>query len=140
MNKKAIVEERMFLWIFYILLIIIIVIMLYLRIQDATTDTGFNKRFLSRDIALTIDTLYAAPNNVNLEYKISNKPNFVVLVKDGKVEVNTAEDIGAKLGAGKFSFAEDLNIEKLDKQLSKISDELVLKFKKFENKIEIEVK
>ena len=66
-NKRGILEEP--LW-FLIDLIIISIVFYYSAsyVDQITSTTIFEKIFLSKDIALLIDSLYASPEEIELQY------------------------------------------------------------------------
>lgn len=68
-NKKAEgIETEIYYTIFEIVLVGIVVVALFAYIDSIRKDTMFEKTYLAKDLALMMDTIYAAPGNLRLSY------------------------------------------------------------------------
>ena len=91
MDKKG-VEERVILWTFYSVLSIILLLVFLNYINEAATGVNLQKEFLARDLALTLDSVYAAPNDIFIDYELDDKiieikGNFIKVIKEFTIPV-----------------------------------------------------
>ena len=122
MNKRG-VEERVILWAFYSVLAIILLVIFFNYIKEAATGIGLKNEFLARDIALILDSIYAAPNDISIDYDLDDK---IIEFKGNKIKV------GGAIRLTEYSFANDIisNIDGIYK------DKIIIK--KENGKISIE--
>ena len=91
MDKMG-VEERVILWTFYSVLSIILLLVFLNYINEAATGVNLQKEFLARDLALTLDSVYAAPNDIFIDYELDDKiieinGNFIKVIKEFTIPV-----------------------------------------------------
>ena len=122
MDKMG-VEERVILWTFYSVLSIILLLVFLNYINEAATGVNLQKEFLARDLALTLDSVYAAPNDIFIDYELDDK---IIEIKVNKIKV------GGAIRLTEYSFANDIisNIDGIYK------DKIIIK--KENGKISIE--
>ena len=110
MNKRG-VEERLYLWAFYLLLIVILTAIFLSYINQEAKGEAFNKRYLARDIALLVNTLYASPGDISVKYSFEEGVYSVSIGEIDnkyKVRVNTVTGIIKKILPLDYAYAEDL--------------------------------
>jgi len=67
-NKKGMLEKP--LWVIIDLVILFLVFYYSASYVDQVTSRiGFEKAYLSRDVVLLINTIYAAPSDIELQYR-----------------------------------------------------------------------
>ena len=89
-SKKAQTDDMMW-WLIDIIFLAVIILSASVFIDKLGSETSFQKKFLANDMALLIDTLYAVPGNVYVDYP-QNTMWFNVGIKNGVVEVYDKED------------------------------------------------
>ncbi len=91
-GKKGISDE-VFFNIFELILAGIVIFSLYNFINDVSEKTIFEKNYIARDMALLVNTLYAAPGDVSYIYnEDTDKFKFVYGFMPNKVEVYEKEE------------------------------------------------
>ena len=91
-SKKAISHE-MFLNVFELVLATIVMLALLSFVKSVVNNSIFEKNYLSRDTAILLNTIYAAPGDVSYSYKENTgKSSFIFKFSPGRVEINDASD------------------------------------------------
>ncbi len=85
MNKKGV--ETQYFRMFEIIMVAIVVLGILLFAKGVTESTDLEKEYLSRDLALVLDTIYASPGDVSYTYYL-NKNKLDVAIQDGQVKVS----------------------------------------------------
>ena len=89
-NRKGLSHE-IFFNAFELVLAVIIAIALFLFISDIAEQTIFEKNYLVRDLALVINTLYAAPEEIVYNYE-EDTSKFILDFTENKVTVFRKEE------------------------------------------------
>jgi len=71
LKKKGDIDTTVFLWAFTLILLAFVVVTLVLFIEDSANNTGFKKSFITRDIAVLVNTLYLSPGDAFISYQIN---------------------------------------------------------------------
>ncbi len=98
MNKRGI-EERVILWAFYSFLAVFLLLVFINYVKEAATGVNLQKQFLARDLALTLDSVYAAPNDISIDYELQDK---IIEIKGNLIKVSKQFTIPVE-----YSFASD---------------------------------
>ena len=81
-------------------------------VAQVASSTLFEKNYLARDLALLVDTAYAAPGSVNYLYE-GNASRFVLVFGSNRVGVRLQRDVVAKeywfADAGQGTLSEQLD-------------------------------
>ncbi|MBI4452422.1 hypothetical protein HY637_03260 [Candidatus Woesearchaeota archaeon] len=108
--KKGMSDE-LFFTIFEVILVAIITVALYNFITDVSEKTIFEKNYLARDMALLINTLYAAPGEVSYAYnEDTTKFKLIYKFSPNKIEVYEKEE-ALQQNHPFYLFAENKNME-----------------------------
>lgn len=67
-SRKSSIETELYYTIFEIILVAMVVTALFAYLDSIRKDTLFEKTYLVKDLALMMNTIYAAPGNVRLSY------------------------------------------------------------------------
>ena len=86
MNKKGL-EERQYLWTFYLLILSIVLITLITYIQSVSQGEIISKDFIASDISFLIQAIQAAPGDVSYRYELSNN-EFNILINNNEVIIS----------------------------------------------------
>jgi len=132
--KRAEVQTKIYFMIAQLVLIAVVLLFFMMYITGIANDTLLEKNYFSRDIALLIDTAYAAPGN--LEYKYPGnmgKYDFTVGFSKYKVSVGEEKSDITVL----YSVMEDTEMELEYKELAFKKDEK-LKIVKEGDKIKVD--
>ncbi|MBI2657815.1 hypothetical protein HYX08_03935 [Candidatus Woesearchaeota archaeon] len=70
-KKSQVTIRQMLIHIAMAALLLFVVVLMVIYVKSIENDTGFQNIFLSRDIALLMNTLYSAPGNVDYEYSFN---------------------------------------------------------------------
>lgn len=145
LNKKAGMNDLLLKSLTNLILLAIILAALLGYVRDVVTDKSFEKNFLARDISLTLDALYAAPNDAYVDYTTKEgvftfdfKQNKVIVSsakeqEDGKEQKPLEKELAIDISKGEYHFAEDEDIylEHIDVTSNK------LKLRKYKTELEI---
>lgn len=136
MNKKG-MEERLYLWVFYLVLIVILTAIFLNYVNQEAKGKAFNKRYLARDVALLVNTLYASPGDISVKYPFEEGVYSVSIGEIDnkyKVRVNTITGIIKKILPLDYAYAEDLLYDtKLKADLGRKDGVNCILFKKEDN-------
>lgn len=98
LNKRAEVETKIYFYIAEIVLVGFVLVFLYVYVSGIANSTLLEKNYFSRDIALLMNTIHAAPGNVDYLYEGNlTGYNFIVNLEKNKVSVYEKEE-DANLG------------------------------------------
>ncbi len=87
MDKKG-VDERLILWVFYSVVAVVILLATMAFVNNAVGKTGLNEEYYSRDLAYTLDLIFASLDDVEYVYSIEeNKFDFFIGLVDGESRV-----------------------------------------------------
>ena len=105
-----------FLWAAWAVIAIIVAVVLFGYINGVADDTLFEQNFMARDIALLLDSAYAAPGDVQLIYEINTsvETEFGFAFDRSKVLIFDYAESTAGITRSReasFPFAEDKAIE-----------------------------
>ena len=94
MRKKASVEEQVFLTLTELVLVASVSLILWNHVGSFKDNTLLDARYISRDLALVLNTIYAAPGNIyyNYDYDLRSLDNFDFFFADN--EENTGNVVG----------------------------------------------
>ena len=111
LGKKAQVEHEFYYIIAQMFLIVLIAVALFTFIDDVADQTLFEKNYLSKDIALIVNSIYASPGDVSYTYPGDIK-NFIIDFKPGQVYVYEEFEQYEELAYPKcfYSFLEGSNM------------------------------
>ena len=100
-HRKAEMTERMYFVLFEILLVVLVAGIIFAKVDDVRTNQMFQKKFLTRDLALVKNVEYAAPGVLAYAYGKTNPvfSQFEVALQEGTVTV----------GQTPYPFAADAN-------------------------------
>ncbi len=144
LNKKAGMNDLLLKSLTNLVLLAIILAALLAYVRDVVTDKTFEKNFLARDVALTLDALYAAPNDAYVDYS-TEEGIFTFDFQQNKVTVSNAKqqeteeqkplekELAIDISKGEYHFAEDKDIYL--EHVAITSDKL--KLRKYKTKLEI---
>ncbi|MBN1501914.1 hypothetical protein JW930_00080 [Candidatus Woesearchaeota archaeon] len=117
---RASKRGSMTLWTLVDLFMLAVIVLAFLfQIWLISQSTLFERRFLARDMALLIDTVYASPNNLDIRYP-QNTLWFSLLFENSKVSVTDKRKEDLPLSAS-YYFTEDTSINFVYKQLDPIA-------------------
>jgi hypothetical protein len=85
MNKRGIISERIFFWIFDILLVLVVLGSVAYYVNANSDDTNFKQNFYARDVALIVDEMLNTKGEIKVNYSLED--DFVVGLKGGEVYV-----------------------------------------------------
>ena len=102
MNKKGISTQQ-YIWTFYIILCALLFVLLTNYIKEEVTGESYQQHVLSKELGLTLDTVYASNGELELKYNF-NKTYFIKS-KDGFLTI-MKEKIGSQ---GFYIIAQDEN-------------------------------
>ena len=92
MNKKGIIDEKIFTFLFYTILAIIIGSILLLFIMDLREDTTFKLKGISIDSAFLMDAIYFSQNDLAIKLTYPEEDFFVTFNKQPcLIKVSTIE-------------------------------------------------
>jgi len=110
-GRKGSTQRSYFVMIDLILLFLIAVGFLAF-VAQVSSSTLFEKNYLARDLALLVDTAYAAPGSVNYLYE-GNASRFVLAFEGNRVRVRLPRDVVANeywfADAGQGTLSEQLD-------------------------------
>ncbi len=107
-NKKGISDE-MFFNIFEIVLAFIVILSLFNFVTGVVKQTIFEKNYLARDASALVNTIYAAPGDLEYTYYENSKGNtFQFNFMQNKVEVYEPQETDSSSRVF-YLFAEDKN-------------------------------
>ncbi len=87
-SKKGAIMHESYFMLFEIILVFIVFLSLLSFINESTSSTYFERNFYARDIALTIDALYACPETIVYNYKAGlGLNNYTIEILSGLVKV-----------------------------------------------------
>ena len=108
LNKKGDASTESIWWFVDLLILLLVFYFILSAIGEVGENTLFQKKFLAKDMALLIDTLYAAPGNIYIDYP-QNTLWFSARFSENKVEVfENQRKLINPIGEG--SFLEDRNV------------------------------
>lgn len=87
-------------------IIAVIAIAFFVKISDIASSDVFEKQYLSRDLGLLIDSVYAAPGSLVYSYS-SFDNNFSASIKDNVISVSTHNKTGS---AVRFPYVDDSKV------------------------------
>ena len=98
-DKNASMRDEILYIIFQIMMVVFVGIMVFGFINDKTTDMGFHKMYIARDLGMITSALYGSPGNVMYTYRppieienatldISMEQTLVYVRQDGRDERN----------------------------------------------------
>ena len=89
-------EERIYLWPGYLVITTLVLIALFVVLVKISDGTSFDQEYLSKDISLLEQSLFIAPGDISLRYKvIQNEDRFEIKFDDFcEVNVNLKDSIG----------------------------------------------
>lgn len=100
-GRKASVE--MWMRFYEMILIAIIAVVFFSFVKDIRENTILEKNYIARDVALTLDTVYAAPGEISAVYPSDelkesvNMKKYIVEIKENLVRVREPEEQVAKI-------------------------------------------
>ena len=86
MHKRGSFDERLYLWLFYIVLILLTFVYFYGQVNEQITFENFKKDLYARDIALISDSLHESYFSYNLNYSFDKEYNVNFGNYIGKVD------------------------------------------------------
>jgi hypothetical protein len=113
MNKKGEMEDLWFV-VMEAVILGLTAFALFAYARNVADSTLYWKNFYARDVALVVDTMHAAPGEVNMNYDFLNIPRLLELeLSKDKVKVYEYEPgvDKSKLSPGTFYFAQDKYIQ-----------------------------
>ncbi|MBI4453244.1 hypothetical protein HY636_01230 [Candidatus Woesearchaeota archaeon] len=127
-------SHDLFFNIFELVLASIILLALLYFINDISEQTIFEKNFMARDLALLINTIYAAPGEVKYNYN-ENMEGFIFDFSDSKVEIKRKQD--DESANVFYPFAKTKNIPFSDKRLNYEKEIVKIIFSKSADSVDI---
>ncbi|MFH1506291.1 MAG: hypothetical protein ABIE94_04890 [archaeon] len=109
MNKKGFVQDLWFV-IMEVIILVLIIVSLFSYVNHIADGTLYWKNYYARDIALIMDTVHAAPGEVNFNYNVLNsvKPLEIHIEEDRVKVYEYRPDLSKdKLTPAAFYFAVD---------------------------------
>jgi len=111
LNSRKAVEHELFFNIFELVLVVIVAFALFNFVKSIEKDTLFQKTYLARDVALVVNTLYAAPGDVSYTYVENGHDNtYNIDFAENTVSVSSAEDKDGSV-VPFYHFDEDKNLK-----------------------------
>lgn len=99
MDKKG-TDERLILWIFYSVIAMVILLATMAFVNNAFSKTGFDEEYYARDLAYTLDLVFAGLGDVEYVYSIEDaKFDFFIGLVDGESKVVVGKSL-SELGRG----------------------------------------
>src|SRR5512141_1741816 len=97
-------QSSLFFAIFEVLLIAIFIAAVFGMINKALSDQTYYQRYLARDLALTLDSMHAAPGDFELYYSYATpKPTSLDIgIKPGSVTISPAAQRNETDAGSKF--------------------------------------
>ena len=107
-GKKAQIEHEFYYIIAQMLLIVLIALSLFSFVGNVLENTLYEKNYLSKDIALIVDTIYSAPGDISYIYS-GDTMGFIIDFKPNNVFVYEELEMYEKLPypQGNYPFLED---------------------------------
>ncbi len=141
LNRKAEFELKIYFWILQLLLIFLVSMFLMKFVSDVANNTMLEKNFLTRDIALLLDTIYAPPGDVTVDYenKVLAKSNFRLSFLDNYVWIYE-EGQDRELDGYYYYYLSDPNIKFTPPDEIALKEGERLVFKKTKDTIEVSKK
>jgi len=102
-------EKESIWWLIDIIILLMVLSFIFSYIGEVGEQTSFQKRFLANDLALMVDTLYASPGNIYINYP-QNTLWFGVSFTTNQVEVFEKEKDSPNLKETAY-FLEDKNVD-----------------------------
>ena len=123
-SKKA--QHELYFIIFQVILITTVAFTLFSFVSNVSEDTFIEKQFLSRDLALLLNTINTAPGNIHYIYSLEDAtPSFDFILVNQKVTIQ--ELIKETQTSTEFPYAENLLFQlsssKIEKGVQKIEFE-----------------
>jgi len=116
MNKRGFVVQ--YLWLFYLLLNIGILLMLLNYVGSEVDGGAFVKEYLSRDVALLVDTMYASPGMVIVEYDPGRVADFNF--DEGRIKIKEQREFDVR----SYPYVDDGTYPLLEYDFNTYSEEL----------------
>jgi len=135
LNRKAEITNEIYNVLIQIIIIIMILVACMSYLNSVKKNTLFEKMYLSRDVALMMNTIYAAPENVKVEYFAANAnlSDYTFESKDYYVIVN---EKGKDIAHAKYyKYATDLTFEE---DFPLITNADLIMFLKNNNKVQVD--
>ncbi len=120
LGKRGAAEEFSILLIGELILAAFVFLALLVYVRDVAGNYRFEQNFLARDIALVVDSAYAAPGNLEVSYDTARKehntilfgpqPLFRYAFDDSRVNVLSEQVLFNDLSKGTYYFGTDKNI------------------------------
>lgn len=73
LKKRGDIDTTVFLWVFTLILLAFVIVTLVAFIEESANSTGFKKSFITRDVAVLVNTLYLSPGDAFVSYPINEK-------------------------------------------------------------------
>lgn len=73
-GRKGDTDSAMFIIIFDLMMLGFLLLGLLTYVNSIEDNTHFDKKFISRDVALLVDTIYASPNDISCQYDSAQRP------------------------------------------------------------------
>ena len=128
-NKKGISDE-MFFNIFEIVLAFIVILSLFNFVSGVVKQTIFEKNYLARDASALVNTIYAAPGDLEYTYYENAKGNtFLFNFMQNKIEIYEPQETDSSSRVF-YLFAEDKNTPFKYLTIKNDKGNINLKFKK----------
>lgn len=127
-------EHEMFFTAFELMLVAVIGLALFNFINSAAAGSIYEKSYLSKDMALTVNALYAAPGEVVYNYN-ENVKLFILDFKPGKLEVYRKDE--GQLPHAFYLYAEDTKAGLRYKTLDGSEKNLRINFQKSPGFLEV---
>lgn len=122
-GKKGLTYEQFF-NVLELVLAIIIILALFFFVSDVAKKTIFEKNYMARDLAILLNTFYAAPGEVTYNY-YENLKDFTFNFGDNKVEVSGKEDKGTNIF---YPFAKNKEVQFQENILNYENENVNIKF------------
>ena len=128
-KNSTIIISKLLLSLFELFLVVSIYLILVSQVNGIKNDVTFEELYISRDLALLIDAIYAAPGMVSYEY-LNDKydlTRFIFNFKDQNVEVNWegvrahypySEDKSIPINEIEIAYPEKIIFEKNNERLN----------------------
>ncbi len=134
--RKAQIEHEFYYILAQLLLIVLVGFALFSFVGAISQGTLYNKNYISRDVALIIDTIYASPGDIHYVYPVDIS-EFIINFKKDNVEVYEELKLYEKMHPSRISYPilVDRNIALENKIVSPDLD-INLKYEGFQLKID----
>ena len=137
-NDRKGISHEIFFNVFELVLAFIVVLALFTFVNDVAKQTIFEKNYLSRDLAILVNTVYAAPGDLEYTYnENAGKSIFIFDFKPDKIEIYGQEEKESSVHVY-YPFAENKNIPFRYKTLNSDKERVKIEFFKTNEYLDVD--